>query len=87
MAKPRRLRSPPDGVALFHEATAIPGLTRGWERVWANAGAAGGDGMGIVAFSVGASERIAALSVALRDGSYRKHTEVLRERLADVANT
>lgn len=43
----------------------------GWERVWRNQGAAGGDGVTASVFSVRAPERIAALSSALRDGGYR----------------
>lgn len=71
MAEHRHLGAPLDGAALFDQAVSVAGLTAGWERVWRNRGAAGGDGMSVVAFSLGAPERIAALSAALRDGSYR----------------
>lgn len=71
MGKPRRRKTPLDGQDLFIAATSVAGLGAGWQRVWRNAGAAGGDGMTVVAFSVGAPARIAALSTALRDGSYR----------------
>jgi len=43
----------------------------GLARVRQNAGSAGGDGVTIDAFAAHAGERIAALSAALRDGSYR----------------
>jgi CRISP-associated protein Cas1 len=71
MAVHARPQLPLDGIALFHEAVSIAGLTAGWERVWRNQGAAGGDGMSVTAFAVGAAERIAALAMALREGSYR----------------
>jgi CRISPR-associated protein Cas1 len=67
----RRRKHPLDGASLFHKAVSVEGLNAGWQRVWRNQGAAGGDGMSVTAFSLGAPERIAALSVALREGSYR----------------
>ena len=69
--KPRRRATPLDSLPLFHQSVGVAGLTAGWERVWRNQGAAGGDGMSVTAFSLGAPERIAALSAALREGSYR----------------
>jgi CRISPR-associated protein Cas1 len=56
---------------IFAEATSVRGLTIGWERVRANAGSAGGDGMTIDAFAASAGARIAELACALREGSYR----------------
>jgi two-component sensor histidine kinase len=71
MDKPRRLPKPLDGHAIFAEAASVKGLTMGWERVRANAGSAGGDGMTIDAFAASAGGRIAELACALREGGYR----------------
>jgi CRISPR-associated protein Cas1 len=71
MARPDHQRLPLDGQALFLAATTPAGLGDGWQRVWRNQGAAGGDGMTVTAFAVGAPERLAALSTALREGTYR----------------
>ena len=71
MAEPRRLAKPLDGRAVFDAAASVQGLTAGWERVRANAGSAGGDGQSIDAFANTAGENLAALSRALREGSYR----------------
>jgi CRISP-associated protein Cas1 len=70
MPKPRRLAQKIDGNAVFEQASSIAGLTRGWERVWANQGAAGGDGVSVKNFALGAPEKLAALSRALREGRY-----------------
>jgi CRISPR-associated protein Cas1 len=69
--KPRSLPAPLDGRPIFERASSPAGLTIGWQRVRDNAGSAGGDGQTIESFAANAGERIAALSAALRDGSYR----------------
>ncbi len=71
MPSPRRLLRPLDGVALFHDVTAVEALVAAWARVQANGGAAGGDGVDIARFAAGATERLVALSRSLRDGSHR----------------
>ncbi len=72
MAGPKnRSGVPIDGRAVFEQAVSLAGLGKGWERVRDNAGSAGGDGITIEVFARNAAERIAALSGALRDGSYR----------------
>ena len=52
----------------------------GWLRVWANRGAAGGDGVRCEGFSLCAKERLAQLSKDLRLGAYRpgplRHVEI-----------
>ena len=68
---PHRLTAPLDGRAVFDKAVSWEGLMAGLARVRQNAGSAGGDGVTIDAFAAHAGERIAALSAALRDGSYR----------------
>ncbi len=67
---PHRLTAPLDGRAVFNKAVSWEGLMAGLARVRQNAGSAGGDGVTIDAFAAHAGERIAALSAALRDGSY-----------------
>lgn len=71
MNTPRRLPKPLDGREIFDSAVSINGLGMGWERVRANGGSAGGDGMTIDAFAAGAGARIAELACALREGGYR----------------
>lgn len=71
MVRPRRLAEPLDGRAVFDKAVSLNGLTQGWLRVCANAGAAGGDAVTVADFARDAAERIALLSTALRDGGYR----------------
>lgn len=71
MTKPRRLPKPLDGRAIFDKAASVEGLTMGWERMRANGGSAGGDGMTIEAFAASAGARIAELACALREGRYR----------------
>jgi CRISPR-associated protein Cas1 len=71
MSAARRLSRPLDGVALFHDVTAVEALTAGWRRVAENGGAAGGDGVDIPRFALAAASRLVDLSKALRDGSYR----------------
>lgn len=71
MSSPRRLARPLDGVALFHDVTSVEALAAAWARVQQNAGAAGGDGIDIPRFAMGATERLIELSRALRDGGYR----------------
>ena len=82
--KPRRLPAPLDGRAVFDRASGVEGLMDGWERVRRNGGSGGGDGVSIDGFAARAGERIAALSGALRDGSYRPGP--LRVAFIDKAN-
>ncbi|MGH6847847.1 MAG: CRISPR-associated endonuclease Cas1 [Methylocella sp.] len=70
MPKPRRLAQKIDGNAVFEEATSIDGLSRGWERVWSNQEAAGGDGVSVKNFAFGVQAKLAALSGTLREGHY-----------------
>lgn len=60
-----------DGATAFVDAVSVAGLTAGWQRVWRNGGAAGGDGVTIEAFAAGVADRLVALSTALRAGDYR----------------
>ena len=69
--KARSLAAPLDGAVIFEQASSLAGLGLGWQRVRENAGSAGGDGISIESFASEAAARIAALSGALRDGSYR----------------
>ena len=66
---------PPPAVAtnldLFEDATRLARLQEGWERVQANAGAAGSDGVTVARFAGEAASRLLRLHAALRDGSYR----------------
>ena len=71
MEEPRRLPEKLDGGALFLRAISLPGLLEGWERVWSNHGAAGGDGVTCQTFSIGAKERLQRLSKELSAGEYR----------------
>ena len=71
MPVPHRLISPIDGRAVFDQAISVGGLMAGWERVRGNGGSAGGDGVSIAVFAQRAGERLAGLSVALREGRYR----------------
>lgn len=59
-----------NGDAVFNRATSVAGLLRGWERVWANRGAAGGDGVRCETFALDVKSRIEVLSKELRDGTY-----------------
>lgn len=59
-----------DDAALFAEITSIPRLMGAWDRVRANAGAAGGDGVTVRRFEREAPRRIARLAEALADGGY-----------------
>lgn len=60
-----------DDETLFGEATRFAALWRAWERIRANNGGAGGDGMTVSRFAQGAENRVSALSHRLRNGSYR----------------
>lgn len=71
MEQPRRLPHKLDGRALFARAASAMGLLEGWQRVWSNQGAAGGDGVTCQKFSIGVKERLAELSRELNDGEYR----------------
>lgn len=70
MAKHRRLAEKIDGHLVFEQATGIGGLSRGWQRVWSNQGAGGGDGVSVKNFALGVPEKLAELSQALRSGHY-----------------
>jgi CRISPR-associated protein Cas1 len=55
---------------LFDAATRFDALWDAWEKVRANAGAAGGDGVTIAAFAATAHGRLSQLSHRLREGRY-----------------
>jgi CRISPR-associated protein Cas1 len=57
--------------SLFGEATRFSTLWTAWDRIRANQGAAGGDGMTVARFDADARNRISRLSHALRTGRYR----------------
>jgi RNA-directed DNA polymerase len=57
--------------SLIDKVHAPATLAAAWERVWANAGAAGVDGQSIERFEAGAQLYLAELATALREGSYR----------------
>jgi RNA-directed DNA polymerase len=57
--------------SLIDKVYALPNLHRAWERVQANQGAAGSDGMTIAKFAEGALERLAQLAQDLRAKTYR----------------
>jgi CRISP-associated protein Cas1 len=71
-----RVRDSPDFASLSHYET----LWQAWQRVLTNAGAAGGDGISVEAFAVGAESRVSRLSHLLREGTYRpgptRHVEI-----------
>lgn len=56
---------------LYDQATRHDRLWQGWEKVRANNGAGGGDGMTVARFAEGAHGRIAKLSHELRYGRYQ----------------
>lgn len=55
---------------LYDLATRWEGLWAGWEKVRANMGAAGGDGMTVEVFARGAEARVSQLAHRLRIGRY-----------------
>ena len=59
-----------DHAALFHDATHPKTLQAAWERVLANAGAAGGDGVTVQMFGRAGPDRLLRLSRDLRAGRY-----------------
>lgn len=59
-----------NGADIFNRSTSLEGLLRGWERVWANHGAAGGDGVRCEVFALDVKLRLSLLSKELRDGTY-----------------
>ncbi|MGO9740540.1 MAG: CRISPR-associated endonuclease Cas1 [Roseiarcus sp.] len=61
----------PERDPLFFRATSVEQLWRAWERVRANHGAAGGDGVTIERFAPFAKEAIEALAKRLRGFTYR----------------
>jgi CRISP-associated protein Cas1 len=72
MAKINRIPEVPhDGLALWRETISLEGLGRGWARVSANDGAAGGDRLTCRTFGIGSDQRLAALHEALAHGRYR----------------
>ncbi|WP_137177014.1 CRISPR-associated endonuclease Cas1 [Roseomonas sp. AR75] len=62
-------RFPPD--SLFDRATRHATLWLAWEKVRANNGAAGGDGMTVARYAPAAHGRLSRLSHDLRNGRYR----------------
>lgn len=65
---------------LFEAATRLDRLEAGWERVRANAGCAGADGVTVAMFAQRAAPRLLGLQRRLRDGTYRP----LRLRLFEI---
>lgn len=59
------------GANLFEQAVAFETLWSAWQKVEANGGAAGGDGVTVDAFRRAAGATIGRLSRALLDGSYK----------------
>lgn len=57
-------------MSLFDELTSIPVLTEAWQKVKANGGGPGGDGMTIAVFQGGLKGRLATLSAELRNHRY-----------------
>ena len=69
---PSPVATPHDGLeTLFAVATRFDTLWAAWERVRANNGAAGGDGVTVAQFSAIAEGRLSHLSHGLRTGRYR----------------
>lgn len=60
-----------DDRRLFEAATTRSALEAGWSRVWANGGAAGGDGVTVQRFLSRAPSAIGRLANDLREGRYR----------------
>lgn len=73
-------------TTLFDSATNDHALHHAWQRVRANAGAAGADGQSIFAFESRAHQRLLQLSTSLRNQSYTPepllHTQLLRPNKA-----
>lgn len=72
---------PADGPGLFDQITRLDRLEAAWERVLANQGGAGGDGMTVEEFSIDLPTRLVRLQLALAQGTYRPG----RLRRVDVA--
>lgn len=66
-----------DDAAIFAEITDEAALAAAWERVRANGGAGGGDGVSILRFQALADAAIARLAQRLSDGTY--HPGPVRE--------
>lgn len=78
MAKIRRAPAAPhDGKKLFLEAAALDRLAAGWQKVFENGGAAGGDRVSCEAFGIGVNHRLEDLHRDLHQGSY--HPGPLRQ--------
>ncbi len=60
-----------DDDELFHQAVSVRGLSAGWDKVWRNKGAAGGDGLGVEVFYKDAYGWIRRLRRSLLSGEYR----------------
>jgi len=69
-SKPERKRK---WYSLYDKVHAPFNLQRAWERVWANHGAPGIDGLTVDRFAENAEERLQALSLDLREKTYRPH--------------
>ena len=61
------------GYSLYDKVYALPNLRIAWDRVKANRGAPGEDGMTIRKFTEGEETRLLALSEDLRTKTYRPH--------------
>lgn len=72
---------PADGLGLFDQITRLDRLEAAWEKVCANQGGAGGDGMTVEEFSIDLPTRLVRLQLALAQATYRPG----RLRRIDVA--
>lgn len=72
---------PADGLGLFAQITRLDRLEAAWEKVLANQGGAGGDGMTVEEFSIDLPTRLVRLQLGLAQGTYRPG----RLRRIDVA--
>ncbi len=72
---------PADGLGLFAQITRLDRLEAAWEKVLANQGGAGGDGMTVEEFSIDLPTRLVRLQLGLAHGTYRPG----RLRRIDVA--
>lgn len=75
------MSDPTDGLGLFDRIVRLDRLEAARERVLANQGGAGGDGMTVEEFSVDLPTRLVRLQLALAQGTYRPG----RLRRIDVA--
>ena len=77
MPKPDAIHGPRreliDDAAVFQRVAALPTLDAAWSKVFANGGAAGGDGVTLARFLTDHPARLARLREALLAGTYQPH--------------